>query len=39
MTALPNNDQDQPVAATDIPMCAQPIGNVAVHFAVKTGVL
>ena len=26
------NDQDQPVAATDIPMCVQPIGNSAASF-------
>ena len=26
------NDQDQPVAATDFPMCAQPIGNSAASF-------
>jgi len=27
MCFLLTNDQDQPVAVTDFPMCAQPIGN------------
>jgi hypothetical protein len=27
-----HNDQDQPVAATDFPMCAQPLGNSAASY-------
>ena len=26
------NDKDQPVAATDVPMCAQPFGNSAASY-------
>jgi hypothetical protein len=29
---LKANDQDQPVAATDFPMCAQPFGNSAASY-------
>ena len=29
---MANNARDQPVAATDVPMCAQPFGNSAASF-------